>query len=161
MKIPGDSLSGIPLCFRWRLGINYFWRQLGSSLELSCWHFKINSFWFHMGSPSVFAIPVDSLSGITPCFTLLGFTLITRLCGTTYFPVGGLLYFSFLGVLHQHILIMCYCRLFLNLNNTDLLFLIFAAVSTLIIICSFFFNCAFTFIVSIIICVKNSYLSFF
>ena len=33
MKIPGDSFSGIPLRFFWCLGINYFWRQLGSSLE--------------------------------------------------------------------------------------------------------------------------------
>ena len=35
VKIPGDSFSGIPLQFRWCLGISSFWRQLGSSLEFA------------------------------------------------------------------------------------------------------------------------------
>ena len=33
LKIPGDSFSGITLCFIWHLGTNSFWRQLGSLLE--------------------------------------------------------------------------------------------------------------------------------
>ena len=39
--------------------------------------------------------------GIPPCFPLLGFTLLIRLCGTTFPPVRGLLKFSSLGELHQ------------------------------------------------------------
>ena len=35
VKIPGDSFSGIPLRFRWCLGINSFWSQIGSLLEFS------------------------------------------------------------------------------------------------------------------------------
>ena len=48
-----------------------------------------------------FAIPVDSFSGTPPWFPPLGFSLLIRSCGTTYFPVGDLLYFYFLGELHQ------------------------------------------------------------
>ena len=48
-----------------------------------------------------FAIPGDSLLGIPPCFPPLGFTIIIRLWGTTYLPVGILLYLSFLGELHK------------------------------------------------------------
>ena len=101
MKIPGDWLSGIPLCFRWHLGINSFWRQLISLLELSCCHLRINSFWRQLGSPSGFAIPRYSFLGIPPCFPPLGLTMLIRSWGTTYFPVGILLYFCFLGELHQ------------------------------------------------------------
>ena len=100
MKILGDSLSGIPFCFRWRLGINSFWRQLGSSLELSRWHLGFNFVWRLLGSPLGFAIPGDSFSGISPCFPLLGFTLLICSWGTTFSPVGGLLFFSFLGELY-------------------------------------------------------------
>ena len=46
-------------------------------------------------------IPGDSLLGIPICFPPLGFTLLICSCGTTYFPVRYLLYFSFLGELHQ------------------------------------------------------------
>ena len=67
IKIPGDSLSGIPLWFCWRLGINSFWCQLGSSLELSRWHLGINSLWRQLGSPLGFAIPWDSFLGIPLC----------------------------------------------------------------------------------------------
>ena len=38
--------------------------------------------------------------GFLLAFPLLGFTLLIRLWGTTYFPVWVLLYFSFLGELH-------------------------------------------------------------
>ena len=85
---------------RWHLGINSFWRQMVSSLELSCRHLGINSVWRQLGSPLGFAISGYSLSGIPPCFPSLGFTLIICSCGTTYFPVGYLLEFSFLGELH-------------------------------------------------------------
>ena len=47
-----------------------------------------------------FGIPRDSLSGISLCFPLLGFNMLIRLWGTTYFPVGVLLCFSFIGELH-------------------------------------------------------------
>ena len=97
MKITGYSLSGIPLCFCWRLGINSFWLQLGSSLELSRWHLGINSLWRQLGSPLGFAIPRDSFSGIPLSFPPLGFHLLIHLWGTTFSPVGGLLLFSFLG----------------------------------------------------------------
>ena len=100
MKIPVDSFSGIPLCFRWRLRINYFWCQLGSSLEFSRWHLGINSVWRQLILPLGFAIPGDSFSGIPPFFPQLGFTLIICLWGTIFPPVGGLLFFSFLGGLH-------------------------------------------------------------
>ena len=100
MKIPGYSFSGIPLRFCWCLGINSFWRQLGSLLELSCWHLGINSVWRQLGSPLVFAIPGDSFSRIPPCFPPLGFTLVVRSLGTPFSPVGGLLFFYFLGELH-------------------------------------------------------------
>ena len=43
MKIPGDSFSGVPLCFRWRFQTNSFWPKLGSSLEFSRWHLEIHS----------------------------------------------------------------------------------------------------------------------
>ena len=100
MKIPGDFFSGIPLRFRWCLIINSFWCQLGPSLEFSRGHLGINSVWCQLGSPLGFAIPVDSFAGIPPCFPPLGFTLLIRLRGTTFSPVGGLLFFSFIGELH-------------------------------------------------------------
>ena len=91
MKIPWDSFSGVPICFLWRFGIKSFLRQLGSSLELSCWHLGINSVWrqlrFHLG----FAILRDSFLVIPPCFPLLGFNLIIRSWGTT-FPLLRLYY---------------------------------------------------------------------
>ena len=101
MKYPGDSFSGIHLCFRWHLGINSFWRQLGSLLELFRWHLRINSVWSGLGSPLGFAIPVDSFSGISPCFPLLGFTLLICSWGSTFSPVGGLLLVYFLGEIHS------------------------------------------------------------
>ena len=88
MKIPRDSLSGIPLHFCWRLRINCFWRQLGSLLELSRLHLGINSVWRQFGSPLGFAIPGDSFSGIPPCFPPFGFTLLICSCGTTFSPLG-------------------------------------------------------------------------
>ena len=97
MKIPGDSFSGIPICFCWRFRTNFFWPQLGSSLEFSRWRLEIHSVWRQIGSPLGSVIPGYSLSGIPPCFPLLGFTLLIFLCGTTFSPVGGLLLFSFLG----------------------------------------------------------------
>ena len=74
---------------------------LGSLLGFSCGRLGNNSVWHPFGSPLGFAIPGDSFSGIPPFFPLLGFTLIIRLRGTTFSPVGGLLLFSFLGKLHQ------------------------------------------------------------
>ena len=100
MKIPGDSFSGNPIRFRWRLGTNSFWRQLGSSLELSRWHLVINSVWYQLGLPLGFLIPGDSFSWIPPCFPLLEFTLFICSWGTTFSPVGGLLFLFFLGELH-------------------------------------------------------------
>ena len=100
MKIPGDSFSGIPLRFRWRLGINSFWRQLGYLLELSCCHLGINSVWRQLRSPLGFVIPRYYFSGIPPCFPPLGLTVLIHSCGTIYFPVGDLRYISFLGELH-------------------------------------------------------------
>ena len=101
VKIPGDSFLGIPLCFRWCLGINSLKRQLGSLLEFSRGHLGTNSFWRQLESPLGFVIPGDSFSGIPPGFPLLEFTMIVNLWGTTFSPVGGLLLFSFLGELHQ------------------------------------------------------------
>ena len=101
VKIPRDSFSGVPLRFRWRLRINSFWRQIGSSLEFSCGNLGINSVWRQLKSPLGFAIPRDSFSGITPWFPPLGFTLLVCSWGTTFSPVGGLLVFSFLGELHE------------------------------------------------------------
>ena len=101
MKIPRDSFSGIPLRCCWRLGINSFCRQLGSLLEFSRWHFGNNSVWHQIGSPFGICDFQRFLLGIPPCFPLLGFTLLIRLCGTTFSPVGGLTFFSFLEELHQ------------------------------------------------------------
>ena len=101
LEITGYSFSGILLCFRWHLRINYFWLQLGSLLEFSCWNLGNDSFWRQLGSPLGFGIPGDSFSGIPLCFTQLGFIMLIRSWGTTYFPVGILLCFSFLGELHQ------------------------------------------------------------
>ena len=100
-SIPGYSFSGIPLFFLWRLRIISFWCQLGSSLELSFWHLGINSVWHQSGSPLGFAITVDSISGIAPCFPPLGFTLLSCSWRTPFSTVGGLLFFSFLGYLHS------------------------------------------------------------
>ena len=85
---------------RWHLGINSFWRQLGSSLEFSFWHLGIKSVWHQLRYPLGFEIPGYSFSGIFLCFPPLGFTLLICSCGATYFPVGYLLYYSFLGELH-------------------------------------------------------------
>ena len=89
IKIPRNSFLGIPLRFRWLLGINSFWIQLGFLLGLSCWYLRINFVWRQLGSPLVFAIPRYSFSGIPPCFPLLGFTLLIRSCGTAFSPVWG------------------------------------------------------------------------
>ena len=101
MIIPGDSLLGVHLCSLCRLGIKSFWSQLRFPLELYLWHLRINSVWRQLGSPLGFAIPGDSFLGIPPYFPLLGFTLLIHSCGTTFSPVGVLLFFSFLGELHQ------------------------------------------------------------
>ena len=101
VKIPGDFFSGIPLRFRWCLGISSFWRQLGCLLEFSCGHLENNSFWRQLGSPLGFVIPGDSFSGIPPCFPLMGFTLLICLRGITWSPIEGLLFFYFLGELNQ------------------------------------------------------------
>ena len=61
------------------------------------------SFWHQLGYPLGFGIPGYSVPGIYRCFPLLGFTMIIPSWGTTYFPVGVLLCFSFLGVLHPSI----------------------------------------------------------
>ena len=84
---------------RWHLGINTFWRQLGSLLEFSSQYLGNNSVWIQIGSPLGFAIPGDSFSRIPPCSPPLVFTFLIRQCGTKYFPVGDLLYFSFLDEL--------------------------------------------------------------
>ena len=100
VKIKGDYFSGVPLCFRWCLGITSFLRPLRYSLEFSRRRLGTNSVWRSFGSPLVFAIPGDSFSGIPPCFPPLGFTLIVRSRVTTFSPVGVFLFFSFLGGLH-------------------------------------------------------------
>ena len=101
VKIPGDSFSGILLCFHWCLVIISFWRSIGSSLEFFCRRLGNNSVWRPLGSPLVFAIPGDSFLGIPPCFPALGFTLILCSRGTAFSLVWGFLFFSFLGGLHQ------------------------------------------------------------
>ena len=93
MKIPGDSLSGIPLCFLWRLGINSFWRQLGYLLALPRWHLGINSVWCHIGSLLGFAIPGDSFSGIPPCIPCW-FLLCLFVCVELRFSPLGVYYSS-------------------------------------------------------------------
>ena len=85
----------------WHLDINSFWCQLGLSLELSCWNFGINSVWRQLVSPLGFLIPGDSFLGIPHCFPPFGFNLIIPSCGTKYFPVENLLYFSFIGELNK------------------------------------------------------------
>ena len=72
VKIPGDSFSGIPLRFCWRLGINSFWRQLGSLLEFSRGHLGINSVWRKIGSTLGFAIPGDSFLRYSYLFPPVG-----------------------------------------------------------------------------------------
>ena len=100
MKIPGDSLLGVPVYFRWRLGINSFWRELGYLLGFSRWHLQINTVWRQIGSPLGLSISGDSFLGIPPYISPLGFTLLICLWETTCSPVGGLLFLSFLGELH-------------------------------------------------------------
>ena len=74
---------------------------LVSLLEFSRRCLGTNSIWRPFGSPLGFAIPGDSFPGIPPCFPPLWFILIFRSRGTTFTPVGGLLFFSFLAELHQ------------------------------------------------------------
>ena len=97
VKIPGDSFSGIPLCFCWCLGITSFWRPLGSSLEFSCGRLGTNSVWRPFGSTLGFVTPRYFFSGIPPCFPPLEFTLIVCLRGTTFPPLGVYCYSPFLG----------------------------------------------------------------
>ena len=107
---PRIFLLGIPLCFCWRLGINSFWLQLVSLLELSRWHLKINSVWCHIRSPLRFAIPGDSFSVIPPCFLLLGL-LWLFVCGELHFPpLRVYYYYIFLGnyINHQSTYSLCY-----------------------------------------------------
>ena len=101
MKIPGDYFSGITLCFRCRLGINSFWQQLESSLEISRRHLGTNYVWCQLGLSLGFAIPGDSVSWIPPYYPPLWFTLLICSWGATFSPVGVLLFFSFLGELQQ------------------------------------------------------------
>ena len=77
---------------RWHLGINSFWRLLGSSLEFPRWHLGITSFWSQLGS-SLLGIGDywRFFSGIPLCFSMVGFTMLVRSWGTTYFPVEVLL----------------------------------------------------------------------
>ena len=77
-------------------------------MELSLWHLGITSLWRQIRDPLGFAIPRDSFSEIPPCFPPLGFTMLISLWGPTYFPIGVLLYFSFLGELNVRALIKAY-----------------------------------------------------
>ena len=107
MKIPGYSLSRVPLCFRWRLGINSFCNQLESSLEFSRWHLGIKSVWRQLGSPLEFAIHWESVSGIPRCFPPLGFTLLIHSWGTTFPPLGVYYSSPFLGNYINHQMTDC------------------------------------------------------
>ena len=53
---------------RWHLGINYFWRQLVSLLELYLWHLGLASFRQQPGSSLGLEIPGDSFLGISLFF---------------------------------------------------------------------------------------------
>ena len=69
-------------------------------MEFPCGRLRTIFVWRPFGSLLGFAIPRDSFSRIPPCFPPLGFTLVVRSLGTPFSPVGGLLFFYFLGELH-------------------------------------------------------------
>ena len=102
MKNPGDSFLGIPLGFCWRLGNNYFWRQLESSLKFSRWHLRIDSIWRQLILSFGFVILRYSVSGISPCFPPFGFTLLIRLWGTIFSLLWVYCYSLFLGYYINH-----------------------------------------------------------
>ena len=100
-KSPEIPSRGFLFAFAGVLGLIPF----GASLDLR-WNFPAGTselipFGASLDILWEFAIPGDSFSRIPPCFPLLGFTLIIHLRGTTFSPVGGLLFFSFLGELQQ------------------------------------------------------------
>ena len=70
----------------------------------SCWNFPAGTLElipFGARSDGFFIRnPRRFLLGIPPCFPPLGFTLIVLFARNSVFPVGGLLFFSFLGGLH-------------------------------------------------------------
>ena len=76
--------------------------------KLSCWHLGILPFFANLYLPWDWIFQ-DILLGILFCFSLLRFTMLLLSWGTTwmvkwwneYFPVGGLLCFSFLGEIHS------------------------------------------------------------
>ena len=70
-------------------------------MEFSRGNLRTSSVCRLFGSPLGFAIPGYSFLGIPHCFPLLGFTLIVHSRGTTFSPVGGFLFLSFLGELHD------------------------------------------------------------
>ena len=67
-------------CSHWNFGMNYFWRQLGSSLDFSRWYLRVASFWSQLGSSLGLEITGDSSWGFLFAF-----------------PRWGLLCFSFCG----------------------------------------------------------------
>ena len=95
-NLNGDSFRGFTFAFAGTADL----LPLGFLLEISRGRLRTNSFCCLFGSLLLFAIRGDSFSRIPPCFPPLGFTLIVRLQGTHFSPVGGLLFFSFLGELH-------------------------------------------------------------
>ena len=97
VKIPGDSLSRIPLCFRWCHRINSFWLQLGSSLEFPRGHLGINSVWRQLTLPLGFSIPGDSFSGFLLVFPRLGLFCLFVRGGLHFPPLGAYYYYPFLG----------------------------------------------------------------
>ena len=62
--------------------------QLGSLLEFPRWRLGTIFVWCLFGSFLGYVIPGDSFSGIPPCFSPLGFTLVVRLLGTPFPPLG-------------------------------------------------------------------------
>ena len=99
IKYKWEFPSGIPPCFFGTAEL----LPLGFLLEFPRGRLGTNSFWRPFGSILLFAIPRDSFSGIPPCFPLLSFTLIVLFARNSVFPVGGSLFFSFLGELHTSV----------------------------------------------------------
>ena len=101
LEIHGDSFLGIPLCFFWHIGIDSFWRQLKSLLELPAGTLELIPFGAISDLPWAWGFLKITSRGFLFAFPLLGFTMIFCSWGTTYFPVGVLLFLSFLGELHR------------------------------------------------------------
>ena len=101
-KFPETPSWGFFFAFSGTSEITPFGANLDLLLEFSHWHLGNNSFWCQLVSCLGFGIPGDSFSGIPLCFSLLGFTMLIRSWGTTYFPVGVLLCLYFLGELHKY-----------------------------------------------------------